>query len=239
MRLYLIRHGQSVNNLLWTNNNSEKGRSHDPELTPIGHKQAQCVAEFLRNDLGARLPLMGMYQDDARPKILYTSLMTRAVETGHVIAQTLNIPLVALEEAFEAGGLYLEDEATGERRAMAGPNREHFIKHFPLLALPDAVGEQGWYNRPAEPMGGLPERSLAVWNELMKRHKDTDDVIALLTHGGFYNHLLKNLMALPARDTIWFTYNNCAVSRIDVTPRGMSFTYLNRFDFLPPELVTL
>ena len=239
MRLYLIRHGQSVNNLLWTTNNSEKGRSHDPELTPIGHQQAQCVAEFLRDELGTRMPLMGMYGDDVRPKILYTSLMTRAVETGHVIAQTLNIPLIALGDAFESGGLYLEDEATGERRAVAGPNRAHFESNFPLLALPDEVGEQGWYNRPAEPMGGLPERSMAVWDELLKRHRGTDDVIALLTHGGFYNHLLKNLMQLPERARFWFTYNNCAVSRLDVTERGISFTYLNRFDFLPPELVTL
>src|SRR6187399_1649696 len=115
MRLYLIRHGQSVNNLLWTETKSDQGRSHDPELTPIGHAQAQCVAEFLRDDLGKRLPLMGMDNGDTRPTILYTSLMTRAVETGSVIARALNIPLVALAEAFEAGGLYMEDEETKER----------------------------------------------------------------------------------------------------------------------------
>ena len=113
MRLYLIRHGQSVNNLLWTTNNSEKGRSHDPELTPLGHAQAESVAKFFRDDFDKHLPLMGKYQDNARPTILYTSLMTRAVQTGSAIAHALNIPLVALSEAFEAGGLYLEDQATG------------------------------------------------------------------------------------------------------------------------------
>ena len=60
-----------------------------------------------------------------------------------------------------------------------------------------------------------------------------------LTHGGFYNHLLKNLMELPNRDNIWFTYNNCALSRIDLTQRGLAFVYLNRFEFMPPELITL
>src|ERR1700682_792631 len=108
MRLYLIRHGQSVNNLLWSETQSEKGRSYDPELTATGHAQAQCVAEFLRDELGTRLPLGGMYNQAARPTILYTSLMTRAVQTGHAIAQALNVPLVALSDVFEVGGLFLE-----------------------------------------------------------------------------------------------------------------------------------
>ena len=239
MRLYLIRHGQSVNNLLWTENQSEDGRSHDPELTSIGHAQAKCVAEFLRDELGARLPLAGLYQDAARPKILYTSLMTRAVETGRVIAKALNVPLIGLGEAFESGGLYLADEETGERRGMEGPTRAHFEKHFPELELPEAMDAAGWYNRPAEPKEGRPERARRVWNELVARHNETDEVIGLITHGGFYNHLLTILLQIPDQEKVWFTLNNCAVSRLDMGEFGIAFAYLNRFDFLPPDLITL
>src|SRR6187431_2122507 len=103
MRLYIIRHGQSVNNLLWTTNNSEKGRSFDPELTEIGQAQAQRAAAYMRDDLDKKMPLMGMYNDAARPKIIYTSLMTRAVETGRAIANALNVPLHALSNVHECG----------------------------------------------------------------------------------------------------------------------------------------
>jgi 2,3-bisphosphoglycerate-dependent phosphoglycerate mutase len=239
MRLYLIRHGQSVNNLLWTETQSDKGRSHDPELTSKGHAQARCVAEFLRDELGTRLPLTGLYNDAAHPKLLYTSLMTRAVQTGHIIARALNVPLVALSDAFETGGLYDKVEETGERQGVPGPNRAHFELHYPGIALPEDLGEEGWYNRAAEPKEERYERARRVWNELLNRHGTTDDVIGLVTHGDFYNHLLTSILQAPEKNKIWFTLNNCAISRIDVTEHGIALIYLNRFEFLPPDLLTL
>lgn len=239
MRLYLIRHGQSVNNLIWTETQSEQGRSHDPELTAIGHAQAQCVAEFLSDELGFRLPLRGRYNDAARPQRLYTSFMTRAVETGRVIARALNVPLIALTEAFETGGLYQKNQETGERHGIEGPNRAHFAKHYPELELPAELGEAGWYNRPAEPVEARPERVQKVWDELLTRHGASDDIIGLITHGAFYSHLLNHILQVPDKNDVWFTINNCAVSRIDVSQDGIAFVYLNRFDFLPPDLITL
>ncbi len=239
MRLYLIRHGQSVNNLIWTETQSDKGRSHDPELTTTGYFQAQAVAKFLREELSKHLPLGGLYSDAASPIILYTSLMTRAVETGRVVARALNVPLVALGDAFESGGLYHKDDETGERHGVAGPNRAHFELHYPELALPEELGDVGWYNRPAEPKEERPQRARRVWDELLKRHGTSEDVIGLITHGGFYNHLLAILLNLSNKEDVWFTLNNCALSRIDVTEHGIALVYLNRIDFLPPDLLTL
>lgn len=238
MRLYLIRHGQSANNLLWAETQSDKGRSFDPELTPTGHAQARQVAEFLRDGLGTRLPLGGMYGDAERPTVLYTSLMTRAVQTGHIIACALNIPLIALSEVFEVGGLYLADEATGERRGIQGPNRAHFSKISPGIELPAEVGEQGWYHRPAELTEERPLRVQRAWNDLVARHGATEDIVGLVTHGGFYNYLLGHLLQIPMGDKIWFSLNNCAITRLDVSEQGIALLYLNRFDFLPPELIT-
>jgi len=238
MRLYLIRHGQSFNNALWAKNNSDKGRSLDPALTDIGRAQAECVAEFLRDGLQTRLPLAGMDGDDARPTLLYTSLMTRAVATGVIVARALQVPLAALPDAHEVGGLYLADETTGEKRGMPGPNRAHFAEHFPELQLADTVDEAGWWNRPYESEEWRTARAARVWQDLRARHGANVEVIGLITHGGFYSHLLRTMLGMPENFQAWFALNNCAVSRIDVYEQEISLVYHNRFDFLPPELIT-
>lgn len=238
MRLYLIRHGQSVNNALWAKQQSEQGRSFDPVLTDIGRAQAQCVAEFLRDELGTRLPLTGMFNDPARPALIYTSLMSRAAATGSIVARALHVPLIALSDAHEVGGLYLTDETTGEKIGMEGPNRAHFETQHPEMQLPGELGERGWWNRPHEDKELRAGRARRVWEFLLARHGTGEDVIGLITHGGFYNYLLSNVLGVQQSE-IWFALNNCAVSRIDVSERGIGLAYLNRFDFLPPEWITL
>ncbi len=240
MRLYLIRHGQSSNNELWEKNRSEKGRSYDPVLTARGRAQAECAAAFLRDELGVRQPLGGLYADAARPTVLYTSLMTRAEDTASIIGRALNLPVIALSEAHEIGGLYLDDAVTGEKRGVEGPNRAHFEAHFPELQLPEELGERGWWGgRPHEPNDARPERARRVWEWLRARHGAREDVIGLVTHGGFYNHLLAVILDVPVRADVWYTLNNCAISRLDFGERGVALVYLNRFDFMPPELITL
>lgn len=242
MRLYLIRHGQSVNNELWINDKSEKGRSYDPVLTARGRAQAECVAEFLRDELGVRRPLgpLRIEGEASPPTVLYTSLMDRAVATASAIARALDIPLIALTEAHESGGLYVENETTGEKIGVEGPNRAHFEHHYPHVQLPDELGERGWWGgRPREPEAERPGRALRVWQDLLARHGETDDIIGLVTHGGFYNHLLAQILGMAPEQEVWFTLNNCALSRIDVTERGVALVYLNRIDFLPPDLITL
>jgi 2,3-bisphosphoglycerate-dependent phosphoglycerate mutase len=239
MRLYLIRHGQSLNNVIWAETGTDKGRVFDPPLTDKGWQQIECVAEFMRDELGTRLPLTGLDHDAKRPTVIYTSLMTRAVDTGRAVARALNVPLVALVDAHETGGLFLDDEESGERRGIGGPNRAHFETHYPELELPHHLGEAGWWNRPFEPQELRADRARAVWQDLVERHAKPDDVIGLITHGGFYNHLLAILLGLPGREDVWFTLNNCAVSRIDLTERGLAFIYLNRIEHLPSELITL
>jgi 2,3-bisphosphoglycerate-dependent phosphoglycerate mutase len=226
MRFYFIRHGQSENNALWKHTGSSKGRSVDPELTQVGRQQSELVAQFL----GRADPALRQAQDTAAAvngrdsqnvagfgiTHLYSSLMIRAVATGTAIARALDLPLVAWEDLHERGGLYLKDEETGERIGQAGHNRAYFEAHYPDFVLPDSLGEAGWWNRPFH----------------------TDDRVAVVSHGGFYNDLLAVILNLPERERYWFALKNAAISRIDFDEERIGLVYLNRLDFLPKELVT-
>jgi len=237
MQLYFIRHGQSENNALWMSTGSAKGRSEDPGLTEVGRQQAEFLAQFLRRDVVANGRDI---QNVAGFGIthLYTSLMVRAVDTGTIIARTLDLPLVAWEDLHEYGGIHLRDEQTDERIGLPGRNRAYFEEHYPDLVLPDSLGEEGWWNRPfEEPELRLP-RAKRFLRDLMEKHGHTDDRVAVVSHGGFFNYLLAAILDMPGREGYRFVMNNAAISRIDFRDEDTWLVYLNRVDFLPRELIT-
>ena len=110
MRLYLIRHGQSVNNALYEQG-LERDRHFDPDLTEIGHEQARRVAQYLAesNDMPGRL------SEPFKLSHLYCSAMTRAMQTAQPIAAALNIQPEVWVDVHETGGLFLTDVAIIQR----------------------------------------------------------------------------------------------------------------------------
>ncbi len=248
MQLYFIRHGQSENNARWMSTRSAKGRTEDPGLTEAGRHQAKFLAQFL-SQAGPTLrqaPDTAVTGDDRDTQNtagfglthLYSSLMLRAVTTGTIIANALDLPLVAWEDIHEWGGIYLRDEQTDEPIGLPGRNHAYFERHFPDLVLPDSLGDDGWWNRPyEEPELRLP-RARRVLRDLIERHGHTDDRVAVVSHGGFYNYLLAAILKLPGREGFWFVLNNAGISRIDFNEEETGLSYLNRADFLPKELIT-
>ncbi len=242
MQLYYIRHGQSENNLLWVQTGHSEGRSEDPDLTPVGRRQAQKLAEFLRRtDPTVVLnPRERDTQNLAGFGIthLYTSLMLRAVATGAIIAQSLGLPLVAWKDIHEWGGINKRDPQTDERIGLPGKNRAYFETHYPNLILPDWLGEEGWWNRPVEAREERPLRARRVLDELLARHGGTEDRVALVSHGGFFNNLVRAIFDWPDRRGYWFNLNNASITRIDFEGEEIVLNYSNRVDFLPSDLVT-
>ncbi len=255
MLLYVIRHAQSANNDLYTRTGGSVGRTADPPLTEVGHRQAQLLAAFLTaappEPDGDSPPLIGEYstRHDRRGfglTHLYCSLMTRAIQTAGYVAGATGLPLTALAEIHERGGLHEVDEATGEDSGVPGPNRAYFQTQFPRLLLPDELGEVGWWNRPKETLEESAPRARATWERLLARHRDTADRVAVFTHAGFFQSLMTalfttdNTLSAPHLNTsrMGFGMSNTAVTRFDVEEETIILRYLNRIDFLPDELIT-
>jgi 2,3-bisphosphoglycerate-dependent phosphoglycerate mutase len=239
MQFYFIRHGQSENNALWRRSTDYvKVRNEDPGLTEVGRQQAEFLAQFLQDTATA-------IHDRDHQNIagfgithLYSSLMLRAVATGTIIAKTLDLPLVAWEDLHERGGIYLEDEQTGEYIGQPGKNRAYFETHYPDFVLPDSLGEAGWWNRPFEEPEQRLTRVKRFWRDLLERHGRTDDRVAVISHGGFHHDLLTTILNLPETEGHWFALNNAAMTRLDFNDDRIGLIYLNRVDFLPKALIT-
>lgn len=236
MQFYFIRHGQSTNNLLFDTTGSSVGRCEDPELTEAGREQARIVARFLYSGNP------GLIRKPSSPPgfgitHLYTSLMVRAVATATTVAHELGLRLNVWEDLHETGGIYLDDELTDTRIGQPGKNRAYFEKYFPDLHLPETLGAKGWWNRPFEERPMRPARAERLLSDLLARHGNTNDCVAVVSHGGLYNYFLRALFKAGC-EHCWFSLHNAAITRIDFDPEGIDLVYMNRVDFLPFELVT-
>ncbi len=240
MQVYFIRHGQSENNLLWERTGSDVGRSVDPVLTEVGQQQATHLATFLASPGMTGGNTVAAYHNVSGYHLthLYCSPMVRAIQTALTIARVLNLPLVAWEEIHETGGIFHDDPETGEPVGLPGWRRDDFEAHFPELVLPESGWEDGWWNRSFEPREERPSRARRVLQTLLERHGDTEDRVAIVSHGGFYNHLLRTLLELPEDTPVWLELQNVAMTRIDIHPEYTRLVYANRVDYLPKALLT-
>lgn len=224
MQFYFIRHGQSVNNLLYATTGSDIGRDSDPTLTEMGCQQVALLANYINHE--------AFYLTH-----LYTSLMVRSVSTGIMVADRLALEIEAWPDLHEEGGVYLSD-GQGNLVGQPGKDRSYFETHFPKLILPKSVDSSGWWNRPYEAVSDRPVRARRFLQDLLTRHGGTDHRVAVISHGGFYNQFLTVLLNLTHNQPIWFVLNNTAITRIDFDSDRVDLVYHNRMEFLPRELIT-
>lgn len=246
MELYIIRHAQSANNELYARTGATDGRHPDPPLTAIGHTQAQHLARFLAGqeagELGYNAHLHN--RDGFCLTHLYTSLMIRSIDTATYISAATGLPVHGWPEFHERGGLYTVNEL-GQEIGVAGPNREALQYDYPTMILPDSVGPDGWWhNRPRETVEEAQVRARTAWEQLIRRHGNTEDHVAIVTHGGFF-HSLMSVLYMPGEVVevlgiadLWFGISNASISRLDITPNSIALRYLNRVDHLPGSLIT-
>jgi 2,3-bisphosphoglycerate-dependent phosphoglycerate mutase len=239
MKLFFIRHAQSANNALLEVDPSSNGRNEDPELTEKGWKQAELLASFLKkgSPRGGTLP-EGESLGGFGITHLYTSLMVRAVATGTLVSKATGVPLHALEEIHECGGIYLDDEKTGEPVGMAGKSRQYFQESFPDCILPESMKADGWWDRPFEYDQDRLPRARRFLTGVLEKHGGTKDRVAMISHAGFYNELLAAIFEWPRPDSTWFNLFNTAITCIKFKPGERVVLYMNRADHLPYDLIT-
>ena len=77
-----------------------------------------------------------------------------------------------------------------------------------------------------------PVRPLREWD-------NSDERVALVSHGGFIDALLKALCNQLPSQHLWYHHYNTAITRLDFDQDDrLHLRYLNRIDHLPPALIS-
>jgi len=253
LKLYLIRHGESANNLALSStggpaNYAPVSRVPDPELTETGHKQARLLADHLVDPQGDPLQHPWLARKGGHQGFglthVYCSLMVRSILTAQYIARVCGLPLMADANVFERHGIY-EETADGTKTGLPGSDRNYLSERFPDLELPHTLGHGGWYDRSSETDESFLERAKIVALDFVRRHVDSDDSVAMVIHGDLIDQLINELTGAGRHpdnyDNHWtanWAFHNTSVTRIDFVFGSRAVVYTNRLQHLPPDLVT-
>lgn len=246
MELYLIRHGQSRNNA-----HDDVHVHADPDLTELGHRQAERLAAWLSaaNDTEAmtRLSLRDPARKDHHPVRLtqiYVSPMRRALQTAKPLSDTFGCPTHVIPTIYEAGGLFERVDGGGVR-PYRGMTADQIRAEFPMYVLDEKIGADGWYTLDREePLDECHARAEA-FAELLRARVEGDEYwrsasLALVSHGMFIDCLLLSLMGVVAqkRQSYFWVYNT-SVTRVDLRRDGYAIIRsVNRVPHLPHDMVT-
>lgn len=238
MELYIIRHGQSTNNALA----DQRDRVCDPPLTELGKRQAETVAQHLANGVWPeRLGWGSADEADGQGfgiTRLYCSAMWRALQTAQPIGQALGLKPEVWIDLHEKGGIYLDHGEPTGRVGYPGKTRSEILAEFPDYVLPADITEHGWWKGGYEDTPACHQRAIRV-AEKLRAQAASDERIAIISHGGFADALLKALFNQLPGHHLFYSHYNTAITRVDFQTDGrLVLRYLNRVDHLPLALVS-
>jgi 2,3-bisphosphoglycerate-dependent phosphoglycerate mutase len=218
VRLLLIRHGESSNNVLWEADRAAfvQARSDDPPLTERGHQQARLLAAWLR---------AGGEPIDR----LAVSPMQRALETAAPIAEALGIVPEVHADVHEHGGMYVGDPVSGQGFApTAGLGRSRIAELLPGATMPDALAEDGWWTGAHENHEARALRVARVAARLRDEVASSRlaSTLAIVTHAGFAGALLGSICGSA---DAWFQHDNTGLTLLVLPPgQRVEVAYVNR-----------
>ncbi len=243
MELYIIRHGQSTNNLSMIYD--YKDREADPTLTELGFKQANKVADYLTT--AENFDHWIDRKTEERETIqgfgisrLFCSPMLRTLQTCLPISTALEMHPEVWPDLHEHGGLHLD---MGDERGIVGfpgLGRSAIMTQFPGYQLPDSIKETGWYDhsRGVEDIGSAMGRAIRV-AAVLKAQSNSAQRIALVIHGTFADALIKTFLNMLPNHDVYFAMYNTGITRIDFRKDGKIVPrFFNRTAHLEPNEIS-
>lgn len=159
----------------------------DGDLTPLGAQQAR--------EAGAQLAHEGVTHALCSP-------LVRALDTATAIAGACGIATIEV---------WPELQET-RRNVHRGFGREALLARFPLAVFPHTFEADGWDHGGETYESGLERGGSAI--AALRERFGPHDRVAVVSHGAFANYLLRALLQIPTAHHLWFTMNNCGITRV-------------------------
>ena len=192
LEIYLARHGESTNNPL-----PEARHTPDPELTPLGERQALVLAE--------RLVAL-------RPALVLSSPLVRAMATAAPLVAESGAAWQVWEELAEAHRAHPQD---GGEVAGLGTR-------FPRAAFTDTAHWPGFPGAETAADALARGRRLAA-----RLGNLSGGPVAIIGHQNLNSYLLRAWLGLEAHDRVRFRQDNAAVHHLRLSADGVELVRLN------------
>jgi len=252
MRLFIIRHGQSHNNLVDFNAVSHEeyvtSRLPDPDLTPLGWRQAEAVAQHVAT--AKTVDHAAGYGIFDRPGYgitrLYCSPMRRAMQTAQPIGKAIGVDPEINVDIYEFGGMYSGDHHEPEKCLNhPGMTSSEIEKEFPGYIIPATITEDGWYKEGHESYEYFTDRIKRAARFLQKMAAEsnsthqTHEHVALVVHADFIDHLLKALLEQPVQPNFSYLFHNTSITLLEFSSTGrIRVGFVNRSEHLTEDVFT-
>ena len=220
LRLALVRHGESMNNIHEAVSEAAyvANRHADPDLSPRGYRQADVLGGFLANL--TRSAFLGVHPIDE----VWVSPHRRTLLTVAPYAAASGHRPRVNTKLFEAGGVYDANDAYDAFAAQGGLTRSEMAARHPTYLLPDEVTEDGWYAPPTPGSGKetddeCRDRALGVAADVRARAAalDRDLNVVAVVHYDFICAFLDALVAPATRGPfLRWRHWNTAITVVDV-----------------------
>ena len=243
MRLYIIRHG----NVTYRRGvpfasvpPEERSLLPDPGLTELGRRQAALLGEHMSRGIvpeehNQPLPHDRLVFAIAR---IFCSPMRRALQTAQPIAAALGLRPEIWVDLHELTGLW-HDEGDGRgARGCPGLSRAEVEEHFPEFVIPPDFADDGWWNRPPETEVESIPRLERVAQDLRAMAMNTDEHIAIVSHGTASNYILHGLLGSKEYEKVYFNHAQTGMSCLIIEENETTVRYQNSVEHLPADMIT-
>lgn len=174
----------------------------DSPLSHLGHTHAQLLAKRIADNFDVQH--------------IFSSPLLRAVETAEYLSDLLTMPFIVKDS--------LKEQAAGP---LTGLTKQEIKTRFPQI-------EHAWQNNQPRPKlnGAETEIELAarvkvVINEILTE-SNKDSTVAIFSHGGTINQMLRYWLNMPLGGRLTFTINNASLSIVtySTNPRPLARLFL-------------
>lgn len=182
-RIIIVRHG----NVDWIEPPRFRGRADLP-LSALGRRQIAAAAERIRAT--------------AKPSVIYSSPMSRCVDTGKAIGALLGLEPQIVDDLNDVD--YGEWQgSTWEEVQTRWPEEFDTWLHRPLFATFPS----------GENLPGVQARLLVALAEIVRRHRE--DAVVLVAHDSINRIILLNALGLSLSSYWQILQDPCAINEVD------------------------